>query len=729
MLQEKIAEPLRRVVQHPTAPAAPLQASDPRVDLKELIRIIRRRRASILCTAAVPVVLVLIYCLFATPLYTASTQLLIDPRDRRIVSNEVTPEALAADGGVAVVESQQLVITSDVVLRRAIARERLDADPEFGGLSNGILAVTLRNGLALAGIDLDAADRNDPELKALRQLKKRVGVKRSDKAFVVDVYVSSDERAKSVRIADAIAQAYLDDQSETRARASGRASAALSARLDALRARVQTAEDRVAQYKEQHKILAAGGVLVNEQQLSEMTIQLNAARAKTAEARARYDQIAAAARSGGESGAMPEAVLSQTIGQLRAQYAEVARQRAELGAQVGPRHPAIATLDAQLQGVQKLINEELARIASAARSALERAQANERAIEANLETLKQGAISTNQASIQLRELERETETSRAVYQAFLLRARETGEQQSIDSTNARVIARATPPRDKSWPPRLLLLGVALMAGLGIGTGVGLMREYLDDRVYSREVLQEVTGLPVLAIAPRLSARSGWWTGLFARLLRRGPAAPNRAGEQIASQIAAMRRLSDALGDVSPRGRTVLLTSATAGEGRTSTALNLALTATASGRRVLLLDADIERGMLSKTLEAGGNAGLLDLLEGRAALPSVVLNDAESGLNFLPLGNATGAASRSPDAHEIAQKLGEPVNQFDLVIIDVGAVLSDRYVRAFAEITDDIVLVVRSGGPKRDEIHSAIDVLRINARKIRGTVLTGAGNAA
>jgi len=422
-------------------------------------------------------------------------------------------------------------------------------------------------------------------------------------------------------------------------------------------------------------------------------------------------------------------VLSQTIGQLRTQYAEVARQRAELGAQVGPRHPAIATLDAQLQGVQKLINEELARIASAARSALERAQANERAIEANLETLKQGAISTNQASIQLRELERETETSRAVYQAFLLRARETGEQQSIDSTNARVIARATPPRDKSWPPRLLLLGVALMAGLGIGTGVGLMREYLDDRVYSREVLQEVTGLPVLAIAPRLSARSGWWTGLFARLLRRGPAAPNRAGERIASQIAAMRRLSDALGDTPARGRTVLLTSPTAGEGRTSTALNLALTSAASGRRVLLLDADIERGMLSKTLEAGGNAGLLDLLEGRAALPSVVLNDAESGLNFLPLGNATGAASRSPDAHEIAQKLGEPVNQFDLVIIDSGAVLSDRYVRAFAEITDDIVLVVRSGGPKRDEIHSAIDVLRINARKIRGTVLTGAGNAA
>src|SRR5436190_15693661 len=116
MLQEKIFEPLRHVIQRPAA-ATPPQTDDPRVDLKELIRVIKRRRKSILWTAAVPVLLALLYSIVATPLYTASTQILIDPRDRRIVSNEVTPEALAADGGVAVVESQLLVLTSDIVLR------------------------------------------------------------------------------------------------------------------------------------------------------------------------------------------------------------------------------------------------------------------------------------------------------------------------------------------------------------------------------------------------------------------------------------------------------------------------------------------------------------------------------------------------------------------------------------------------------------------------------------
>jgi uncharacterized protein involved in exopolysaccharide biosynthesis/Mrp family chromosome partitioning ATPase len=723
MLQEKVTEPRRRVIQHPTAAALP-QPGDPRVDLKELIRVIKRRRASILWTAAVPVLLALLYCVFATPLYTASTQLLIDPRDRRIVSNEVTPEALAADGGVAVVESQQLVITSDVVLRHAIARERLDIDPEFGGLSNSLLAVIARNSFGAVGIDLE--DRTDPELKALRQLKKRVGVKRSDKAFVVDVYVSSDDRAKSVRIADAIAQAYLDDQTEARAAASGRASAALGGRLDALRSRVQRAEDRVVQYKEEHKILAAGGVLVNEQQLSEMMIQLNAARAKTAEERARYDQIASARRSGIESGATPEAILSQTIGQLRAQYAEVERRRAELGAQVGPRHPSIMTLDAQVLRLQKLIDEELSRIAAAARGALERAQASERTLEANLESLKQNAISTNQASVLLRELERELEASRAVYQAFLMRARETGEQQSIDNTNARVISKATPPRDKSWPPRLLLLAVTLMGGVGVGVGVGLMREYLDERVYSRQLLHDLTGVQVLVAVPKHTARTGRWTLLSGSVRGRRRDTNVDACQQTTVQIAAIRRLRDALFENRPqRGRSLLIASATSGEGRTTIALNLALTSAAAGWRVLLIDADIERGMLSKTLAAGGNAGLFDLVEGRATLSSVLLSDTESGLNFLPLGNATLPGSRNPNPQDFAQKLSEPANQFDLVIIDGGAVLEDEYVRPFAEFVDDIVFVVRSGGPKRDEVLTAIDGLRINARKVRGTVLTGA----
>src|SRR5262249_11864808 len=153
-----------------------------------------------------------------------------------------------------------------------------------------------------------------------------------------------------------------------RATASQRASNELSARLDALRNRVREAEDRVVQYKEQHNIITVGSLLVSEQQLAEMNIQLNNARARTAEARSRFEQIQHGRQAGNDSGAITEAVQSQTIGQLRVRYAEMIRQRTDLLGRLGPRHPDVSTLNSQIQTYQALISNELGRIAAAAKN-------------------------------------------------------------------------------------------------------------------------------------------------------------------------------------------------------------------------------------------------------------------------------------------------------------------------------------------------------------------------
>src|ERR1700736_1026841 len=168
MLQERVVE---QGAPPPRSPRAQTR-SDEKLDLKELLEVLRRRRAVILGTAALFLLLALAYGLLATPLYTASTQILIDPRDRNIVSNDVNPGALAPDGGVAIVESQLLVVTSDTVLRRVIAREQLTADPEFNGTSKAFPAGTVRLILGVVGLDPEANDRSAPELKALRELKR-----------------------------------------------------------------------------------------------------------------------------------------------------------------------------------------------------------------------------------------------------------------------------------------------------------------------------------------------------------------------------------------------------------------------------------------------------------------------------------------------------------------------------------------------------------------------------
>src|SRR5262249_41934964 len=148
-------------------------------------------------------------------------------------------------------------------------------------------------------------------------------------------------------------------------------------------------------------------------------------------------------------------------------------------------------------------------------------------LERRLEDLKQQAISTREAFVRLRELEREAEASRAIYAAFLTRARETGEQQMVDTTNARVISSATPPRDKSWPPRILILAIGLVVGLGTGTGGGLLRDSFNRTIRPRQRLHELTGVPVVVVPQlvRPLRRQTWWRTALAGYFRRDRAEP------------------------------------------------------------------------------------------------------------------------------------------------------------------------------------------------------------
>jgi succinoglycan biosynthesis transport protein ExoP len=176
-------------------------------------------------------------------------------------------------------------------------------------------------------------------------------------------------------------------------------------------------------------------------------------------------------------------VQSSTVGLLREQYAAVAQREANLAAQLGPQHPYVTEAHAQVRNAQRLVSEEVARVADATHSEYERALANEEALTNNLHALKQRAIATGLAFVKLRELEREVDASRAVYESFLTRARETREQERLDTVNVRVLSDAQAPLDRNWPPRrLLLLLAALGAGLLAGVGLAYAAEQLDRRL-------------------------------------------------------------------------------------------------------------------------------------------------------------------------------------------------------------------------------------------------------
>jgi succinoglycan biosynthesis transport protein ExoP len=436
-----------------------------------------RGRRWILVSIFAALLLTLVVEVAITPRYRAVSEILIGPADLMLVDKSVMPSSSTAEANVLQVESETRVLTSDSVLRRVVDSEHLIADPEFQphGVSPSEMIVTALRWIV--ALKPKPPQPGDAELAVLRQLQRMVTAKRTERTYVVDLIVETTSPEKSARIANAVVQAYLSVQAAARAEAARRATESLSARLSELRERVRSSEEQVERYRAEQGIIGPSGRTVDEQQLTELNNQLTAAHARAAEAKAKYEQVVRLERNGGDRGGVTEAVQSTTIGLLRQQYAAAVEREATLMSELGPQHPYVLDARAQVRNAQRLITEELARIAEAASNDYQRARANEESLTGSLAALKRRATDTSLAFVKLRELEREAEASRVVYESYLGRARETREQERLDTVNVRILSDAQPPLERSFPPRRMLL---LLAGLILGTLGGVGLAYLAD---------------------------------------------------------------------------------------------------------------------------------------------------------------------------------------------------------------------------------------------------------
>ncbi|MDR3422652.1 MAG: exopolysaccharide transport family protein [Xanthobacteraceae bacterium] len=683
------------------------------IDFQKLGSVLWRGRYTILWTMAASLLIVMLFVLIVPHRYTAVTQILIDPTDFHAAGSELTPVNPSNDAALMQVESQVRVLTSDSVLRRVVKADSLDIDPEFTGQRSWF-----------------DDGYGDNTLTALNALRRAISVKRTERTYVIDVSVSSRDPAKAARIANAIAQAYLAEQTDVRSDAARQVSQSLTARLNELKDRVRDAENRVETFKARNNILDSSGQPVNEQQLTELNNQLGIARARTAAAKARLDQIQQAQLSKDEIGSFPEAVQSQTITALRSQYAEVMRREAEQMTSLGERHPAVIEIEAEAARLRRMIEDEVHRIALSARAEYESARANEETLAANLERLKGNAITTNEAKVTLRELERDVQANRVVYESFLVRARETGEQERLDTKNIRVISRADMPLRRSFPPSNLLLAVAaLLFGAATGSGLVIMRELYD------------VGLP------RAAGTGGFGSKLFKVIREYRPAAfsssipvlavlPNvdvtfglDAAEDPKSRFAMeLRKVHEAVraSHRTPGNPSILIVASDDEDDTVAVALTLAAVAAAT-QRVLLIDADLERRTLAAIDADRNEAGLVDVAVGRRELADVIVRDQETNINLVSFVAPSSQRDRRISEADVKQAF-EQTKRFDMVIVAAVDLIRNPGISFFAGLVDHIVLVARTDEQNTGAVEQFVSRLGLNARKVRGAVLTGAGTA-
>src|SRR6185437_4092480 len=505
-------------------PVPPALFARDRFDMREMLGILRRRRALIIGCILVLTTLAVLVVLNLKPKYTAETALLLDTRktnviDLQAVVSGIQPEAAAVRSEIDVLRSRQLiqkVIDKLGLIGNPDFNDALRADDKsiWGSVKDARHAVTRW----LAGIGLARA----PETAALTPEEQRqqtmmllydklldhLAIGNDARSYTIKLNYTDENPELAAQIVNTVADLYLVDQLDAKFEATKRANAWLSERVGDLRTKVNAADQAVQTYRAQHKLMAADvkGTTVTTQQLGEINSQLVLASADLAQKEARLRQFQESMKKGVLRADAPEVLDSPLITQLRTQETEVMRKEADLSAHYGDRYPALINVRAELRDVRRQIAQEINKIVGNLAQQVQVARIRVQSLQQNLGQLQKQSSQSNEAAVKLHELEREAQASHALYESFLSRFKETSQEQDIQQPDARIIARADVPVDPSFPNKKLFVVLALLGSSLIGIVVAVIAERLDSGFRTGEQIEGTIGLAGLGMVPMITTR-------------------------------------------------------------------------------------------------------------------------------------------------------------------------------------------------------------------------------
>ena len=720
--------------------------------LSAVTRSLRRHLRMIVATTLVGTIIAVVAVLMITPQYRAGTTILIDARQTKLLGDADLISRPVVDNGV--VESEAELMKSPALARRVVEKLNLIEDDEFNG-SGGPIAQLKRLVLLPVRLLLGRSGSADPIDAVAENLRANVDARRRGLTYVIELTAWSRDRAKAALIADTFAEIYLQQQLEAQNELAQRATKWLNERSDELRARVMAADRAVEEYRAQAGLFAPGGENLSDRQIAQLNEELVRSRAKAAEAKAKFEQLKQITPEKLRSAAAsPDVLQSSVVSNLRTQYAEVARRQAELTTRYGARHPQVLNSQAELNNIAGQITAEIERIVNSARNEYEVAKSREESLQASLDDLKTRAGEINQAGIRLRELEREAEASKSVFEAFLARSKEAASQLNMQVSDTRVVSPATVPTAPSHPQRTLIVGLAFFGSLGLGIAIALGRETMGRGFRRSDEVESVLGLPPLTSIPLVEVRSPpALTGpkpLIGDLRTLHLGGQTKAGEKRAAdaRTAADRQLAAIVLDRPDSAFTesvhalryslrhqnpardssvIVISSALPGEGKSTVAANLARAAASVGEKVLLIDADLRRPSLGAMLEVEPTSGLVGLVSGTDDISRVVQRDPRSGLFVLAGADRASSAQAMAllSSRRMSQLIHHARSGFDLVVIDSPPLLPVADTRALIDHADGVLLVVASEQTSRDAVAAALRETPGLDGKLTGVVLNKA----
>jgi capsular exopolysaccharide synthesis family protein len=690
------------------------EPTDRAFDLRSLYVLFLRRQKIFLAVAAVIMALVVAFTLTRQPTYTATTSILIQPQQTNVLQD--TPVGTPADSSQ--VDTQVEVLNSRYLAKRVALALKLQNDPEFNTTLKGdapsVDAMVQSARPAATGADRLASSGVADEVleDVVNVVQSRMGAKRNGLTYVIDVSFTSTSGAKAARIANTIAQEYILAQTEAKYNTARGANDWVTGRLNTLAREVQANEAAVQRYKVANNLLSAQGATMAEQEVSSLNQQITQARAELAEKQARLAAARQQVSRGGGGGDVAAALGSSVVTDLRRQRADVSRRQAELQTRYGPLHPDVKKVERELADMDRQIQEEIGRLLSSLQAEVDVAQQRLSSLEGSRSSAEGSLGSNNSAMVALNELQRKADASRAIYEAFLNRSKETNAQEGLQMADARIASPAEPPTRPTSPKKAVNFALGLLLAFGGGAAAVFLAENLDgalrtaNEIESRLHVRSIGAIPLL---PR-SARQD-----MSRYVVDKP---------FSSFAEAFRNLRTSLKFASEEEvKVVAVTSALPGEGKTLTTTSLARSTAQSGSRVLLIDADLRRRMLTASLGLPVPKGLVEHLNGEVSLKDAVITDEVSGAHLLLLSDADHPSSDILSGPAFVRLLDEAREAYDLVLIDTAPVLAVAESRVVAALSDTTIFLLRWARTPRQAAAAAIDLLVDAGAHIAGACLT------
>lgn len=679
------------------------------LSLADLWLVIRKRRVLLLCMAIGVGLLAAAYGIERGKRYTATGEIQIQPGSASDLKESLT-SALGSGMGTFddIMESDVRILQSETVLMQVAHTLNLQDDPQFLGAKSPLLHGNLDNLYVRNAI--------------VSKLRANLVVERVPRTEIISVQYKSPSPKLSAAIVNALENDFVENNFISHFNTTARVTKWLRDQMDDLRAVVQKSQDELVDL--QRKL----GVYALDPQHNLITSEIGDLEKGTSDAtqqrvlaEARYrilesmplDQIQ-------DSGITPLGTEATLLSTLRAQRDETASELAKLRPVYGPNYPQVKQLTAQVASLDRQLIQQEQRIVTQAKAAYNVAQTAEDRAKGLLDNREQQIYGQRDDMVRYMLVSEEYESNRLMYESILSRLREAAVDAGLDAADISLVDLATPPVRPSSTSPLLLGLIGILLGAFSGLGLALFLEKIDTRLRDAHEIQQILGLPPLAMIPQ----SHWKTGESEVEWAAGPELLRNPRSPFSESFRALRT-SMRLSTTSRESKVIAITSCQPGEGKSTVSVNMAAVLAQGGKKVALVDTDMRRPSVYKRLRLEGGKGLSELLTGYYTLDEVIqTHETLTSLDVIPSGTVPPLPAdllASDQMTELTRQLRE---RYDYVIFDTPPVLSVTDPAIVAAQADGMVLVIRQGYCTRRMLIRAAEILLDLDVKLYGFVFNG-----